>query len=113
VAFRCGAGVDRVAGQRQCTVKLVLGVQGDISAGSAEWWRSTWRAMDQGRCGCPAHAAGRGSAWESRAMGTGCRTGVMNLGVSAGAWAGDGRPGSAPESQIGEESGAAGDGVGR
>jgi hypothetical protein len=34
-------------------------------------------------------------------------------GVSAGAWASDGRPGSASESQIREESGAAGDGVGK
>jgi hypothetical protein len=40
---------------------------------------------------------------------TGRRTRVMNLGASAGAWASDGRPGSTPESQIGEESGAAGD----
>jgi hypothetical protein len=42
--------------------------------------------------------------------GTDRRTGVANLGASAGAWASDGRPGSAPESQIGEESGRQGTG---
>jgi hypothetical protein len=59
------SGVDRVAGQRRRTAKLVLGVQGDILAGSAKQWRSTWCAMDQGRCGCPARAADRGSSRES------------------------------------------------
>jgi hypothetical protein len=53
--------------------------------------------------------SGQGSAQESRATGTVRRTGFVNLGVSAGAWADDGRPGSAPESHIGEELGAAGD----
>jgi hypothetical protein len=57
--------------------------------------------MDQGRCGFPAHAADRGSARESR---TGRRTRVVNLRASAGAWAGDGRPRSASEAQIEEES---------
>jgi hypothetical protein len=89
-------GIDHVVGQRRCVTKLVLGVQGEISVGSAEWWRSTWHVMDQGHCECPAHAADRGSAWESQATGTGHRTGVAN-------------PGSAPESQITEESGAARD----
>jgi hypothetical protein len=103
------SGVDRVAGQRRRAAKLVFGVQGNISVGSAKWWRSTRRAMDQGCCGSPARAADRGSARESRAMGNGRRTGVVNLGASAGAWAGDSRPESAPESQIGEESGAGGD----
>jgi hypothetical protein len=65
--------------------------------------------MDQGCCGSPARAADKGSTWESRVTGTGRRTGVANLGASAGAWAGDGRLESAPESQIGEESGAGGD----
>jgi hypothetical protein len=103
------SGVDRVAGQRRRAAKLVLAVQGDISAGSGKWWRSTRRAMDQGCCGSPARAADRGSARESRATGTSRRTGVANLGASAGAWAGDGRPKSAPESQIREESRAGGD----
>jgi hypothetical protein len=103
------SGVDRVAGQRRRVAKLVLVVQGDISTGLAKWWRSTRRVMDQGCCGSPARAADRGSARESRATGTGRRTGVANLGASAGAWAGDGRPESAPESQIGEESGVGGD----
>jgi hypothetical protein len=103
------SGVDRVAGHRRCAAKLVLGVQGDISARSAKWWRSTRRAMDQGCCGSPARAADRGSARESWATGTSRRTGVANLGASDGAWAGDGRSESAPESQIREESGAGGD----
>jgi hypothetical protein len=86
---------------------------------SAPWSRSDIRRVHgsrvrrQGRCGCPAGAADRGSARESRATGTGRRTGVANLGASAGAWVGDGRPGCAPESQIGEESRAVGDGGGK
>jgi hypothetical protein len=103
------SGVDRVAGQRWRAAKHMLDVQGDISAGSAKWWRSIGCVMDQECCRSPARAVDRGSARESRAMGTGRRTGVANLGVSAGAWAGDGRRGSPSESQIRDESGAAGD----
>jgi hypothetical protein len=46
VVFRCGAGIARVAGQRRRAEKLVLDIHGDISAGSDEWWRSTWHSMD-------------------------------------------------------------------